>query len=205
LFLEAESGADVSGSPPLILASTSAYRAELLARLGLAFTCEPPGIEETVLAHELPMDRALRLAHAKAQALSAREPRACIIGSDQVAVLGDQVLEKPGSAPAARAQLQRLSGATARFYTACALLCPQGGLRLAHLDTTVVSFRALDAGEIERYVARDEPHDCAGGFKAERLGVALMESIESCDPTALIGLPLIWVAAALRRAGYRVP
>jgi len=195
----------VSGAPPLILASTSAYRRELLGRLKVDFTCEPPGVEETVLAQELPMDRALRLAHAKAHAVSARHGHACIIGSDQVAVLGDRVLEKPGSAAAARAQLERLSGASARFYTACVVLCPQGGLRLAHLDTTVVSFRALHAAEIARYVAHDEPYECAGGFKAERLGVALMESIESFDPTALVGLPLIWVAAALRRAGYRVP
>jgi septum formation protein len=205
LFLEAESEADVSGAPPLILASTSAYRRELLGRLGIGFTCQSPGVEEPLLPQELPMDRALRLAHAKAHAVAAREPRACIIGSDQVAVLGTQVLEKPGSAPAARAQLARLSGASARFYTACALLCPGSGLRLAHLDTTVVSFRTLEAAEIERYVAHDEPYDCAGGFKAEQLGIALLESIESTDPTALIGLPLMWVAAALRRAGYRLP
>jgi septum formation protein len=205
LFLEDESGAAMSRAPPLILASTSAYRRELLGRLGIGFTCQSPGIEESVLGQELPMDRALRLAHAKAHAIAERSPHACIIGADQVAVCGEQLLEKPGAAAASRTQLQRLSGASARFYTGCALLCPARGLRLAHLDTTVVSFRALEAPEIERYVAHDEPYDCAGGFKAERLGIALMESIESSDPTALIGLPLIWVADALRRAGYRVP
>jgi septum formation protein len=134
-----------------------------------------------------------------------RRPDAVVIGSDQVAFAADQVLEKPGDAARTRAQLARLSGTTARFYTACAVLASQSGVRLAHLDTTVVTFRTLSAAEIERYVALDEPYDCAGGFKAERLGIALLESIDSSDPTALVGLPLIWLAGALRSAGYRLP
>jgi septum formation protein len=205
LFLEGDSGGDVSPPPPLVLASTSRYRAELLTRLGLPFEAEPPGVPELTVRSELPMDRALRLALEKARAVALRRPDAVVIGSDQVACAADQVLEKPGDAAHTRAQLARLSGTTARFYTACAVLASQSGVRLAHLDTTVVTFRALSAAEIERYVALDEPYDCAGGFKAERLGIALLESIDSSDPTALVGLPLIWLAGALRSAGYRLP
>jgi len=151
------------------------------------------------------MDRAVRLALAKAQAVAARHPQALVIGSDQVAAGPDGVLDKPGDAGRARAQLARLSGSTARFYTACTLIHSEAGVRLAHLDTTTVRFRRLSEAEIERYVAHDAPYDCAGGFKAERLGIALMESIDSSDPTALIGLPLIWLAGALRSAGLRLP
>ena len=205
MFLEGDSGAEVSHPPALILASTSRYRHELLGRFGLTFEAEAPDVQETALTGELPMDRAVRLALAKAQAVAARHPQALVIGSDQVAAGADGVLDKPGDAERARAQLARLSGATARFYTACTLIRSDAGVRLAHLDTTTVRFRRLSAAEIERYVARDEPYDCAGGFKAERLGIALMESIDSCDPTALIGLPLIWLAGALRSAGLRLP
>ena len=205
MFLEGESGDDVSRAPRLLLASTSPYRRELLARLGLPFETEAPGVPESQIEGELPMDRALRLALAKAQAVAARHPDALIIGSDQVAAADPGVLEKPGNATRAVAQLAQLSGATARFYTACALICRDAGLRLAHLDTTRVTLRALSAAEIERYVARDAPYDCAGSFKAESLGITLFESIESSDPTALIGLPLIWLAGALRSAGHQVP
>lgn len=205
MFLEGDSGAEVSHPPALILASTSRYRHELLGRFGLTFEAEDSGVEETALARELPMDRAVRLALAKAQAVAARHPQALVIGSDQVAAGPDGVLDKPGDAGRARAQLARLSGSTARFYTACTLIHSDAGVRLAHLDTTTVRFRRLSEAEIERYVAHDAPYDCAGGFKAERLGIALMESIDSSDPTALIGLPLIWLAGALRSAGLRLP
>jgi septum formation protein len=205
LFLEGDSGVDVSSQSPLVLASTSRYRRELLARLGVPFEMAAPGVEETPLAGELPMDRALRLALAKAQAMAARRPGALVIGSDQVAYAAGEVLEKPGDAARCRAQLARLSEGSARFYTACTLIGEHSGVRLAHLDTTTVNFRALSEAEIERYVARDAPYDCAGGFKAEGAGIALMESIESSDPTALIGLPLIWLAGALRSVGYPVP
>jgi septum formation protein len=191
--------------PPLILASTSPYRRELLARFGLPFEALAPGVAEEHLPGESPADRALRLAHAKAQAIAAQHPRAVVIGSDQVAELGGAVLNKPGDEARCRAQLASLSGHTARFYTACAVLGLEPSVRRAHVDTTAVSFRELDAAEIARYVAREQPFDCAGGFKVERGGIALLESIESQDPTALIGLPLIWLAQMLRDAGYPLP
>ena len=189
----------------LILASASPYRRELLTRLGLPFEVVTPGVSEAHSAGESPADRALRLALAKAAAVAQRRPEAVVIGSDQVAAAGDEVLDKPGDAARCRAQLTSLSGKTARFYTACAVLGRGGSVHQAHVDTTSVVFRALSAHEIERYVARERPFDCAGSFKAEALGISLLECIESQDPTALIGLPLIWLAAALRAAGYRLP
>jgi septum formation protein len=205
LFLEGESGGDVSRPPRLILASTSRYRRELLGRFGLPFEAYPPQVPETAREGELPMDRARRLALEKAQALVLRFPEALVIGSDQVAAAHDGVLDKPGDAATARAQLKRLSGSSARFYTACAVLCGDRQLHLVHLDTTSVRVRALSAAEIERYVEREAPYDCAGGFKAEGLGITLFEGIESADPTALIGLPLIWLAGALRCGGCLLP
>jgi septum formation protein len=191
--------------PQLILASTSPYRRELLARLALDFEVVAPGIGEELVRGESPTDRALRLATAKAQAVSARQPEALVIGSDQVADCGGELLDKPGDGARCRTQLTRLSGHTAHFYTACVLLGARAGQHLAHVDTTTVVFRVLSASEIDRYVARERPFDCAGGFKAEALGVALLDCIESQDPTALIGLPLIWLAGALRAAGFQLP
>ena len=191
--------------PQLVLASTSPYRRELLARLPLQFEVVPSGVDERHLPGESPADRALRLATAKAQAVSERRPGALVIGSDQVAACGGDVLDKPGDAPRCRAQLSRLSGHSADFYTACVLLGVQPPTHLAHVDTTTVVFRTLGAPEIERYVEREQPFDCAGGFKVEASGIALFEYIESRDPTALIGLPLIWLAGALRAAGYPLP
>ncbi len=196
----------MSSAPALILASTSRYRGELLARLCLPFTVLPPQVAETPRPGELPMDRALRLAREKAEAVAAHHPDALVIGSDQVAAAADgTVLDKPGDARRAEAQLARLSGTTARFHTGCAVILKRTGLNLIHLDTTAVVFRALSAAEIARYVEREQPLDCAGGFKAESLGIALFERLESEDPTALIGLPLIWLAAALRSAGLALP
>lgn len=191
--------------PQLILASTSPYRRELLARLKLDFEVADPGVDEEHRRAESPTDRALRLATAKAQAVSTRHPEALVIGSDQVADGGDQILDKPGDGERCREQLARLSGRTAHFYTACVLLGARAGLHLAHVDTTTVVFRRLAAAEIDRYVARERPFDCAGGFRAEALGIALLDCIESQDPTALIGLPLIWLAGALRAAGCQLP
>jgi septum formation protein len=205
LFLEGESGGAVSHAPRLVLASTSRYRRELLGRLRLPFEALAPGVDEAAREGELPMDRALRLALAKAQAVAERSAGALVIGSDQVAAARGQVLDKPGDAPRACAQLAQLSGATAAFYTAVAVICRAAGLQRVHLDTTQVRFRALSPDEIERYVAADQPYDCAGSFKAESLGITLFESIESQDPTALIGLPLIWLADALRGAGWALP
>ena len=190
---------------PLILASTSSYRRMLLERLGIPFETVGPGVSEKHIPNESPSDRAMRLAMAKAEDVAERHPNAVIIGSDQVAAAGHKVLDKPGDAATCRSQLATLSGTDARFHTACAVLGPGGSVRLVHLDTTTVVFRPLSAKEIERYVEREKPFDCAGGFKAEALGITLFESIESKDPTALIGLPLIWLASALRRAGYALP
>ncbi|HVC30438.1 MAG TPA: nucleoside triphosphate pyrophosphatase [Steroidobacteraceae bacterium] len=191
--------------PELILASTSPYRRSLLERLGLGFTAVPPGTAEDTIAGELPPDRALRLAVAKAQAVASRRPDAVVIGSDQVAAIGRRILEKPGDAARCRAQLAAASGSSARFHTGCAVIGSRAGIRLVHIDTTTVFFRSLAAAQIERYVEREQPLDCAGGFRAEGLGISLFESVESRDPTALIGLPLIWLAGALRRAGFELP
>ena len=191
--------------PQLILASTSPWRRELLARLALDFEVVAPEVPEEHLRGESPADRALRLAAAKAQAVSARHPQAVVLGSDQVAACGNEVLDKPGDARRCREQLLRLSGRSAHFYTACVLLGARAGLHLAHVDTTTVVFRGLSPGEVDRYIAREQPFDCAGGFRAEALGITLFDCIESQDPTALIGLPLIWLAGALRAVGYPLP
>jgi septum formation protein len=191
--------------PPLILASTSPYRRELLTRLGVAFEVVSPGVSEAHVAGESAADRALRLAHEKARAVARDHPEAVVIGSDQVAAAGDGVLDKPGDAARCRAQLAALSGHSARFYTACTLYGERASVHLAHVDTTTVMFRELSPDEIERYVARERPFDCAGSFKAEALGISLFDYIESVDPTALIGLPLIWLASALRASGFRLP
>ncbi|MBS0367233.1 MAG: septum formation protein Maf [Proteobacteria bacterium] len=189
----------------LLLASTSAYRRALLTRLGCPFEVSAPGVDETHLPAELPVDRAARLALAKALAVAQKHPDAIVIGSDQVATDGAQVLDKPGNAARAREQLALLSGRHAGFHTACAVVQLSGGMRLVHIDTTTVVFRALDAAEIARYVQREQPLDCAGGFRVEALGISLFERIDSHDPTALIGLPLIWLAGALRQAGLPIP
>jgi septum formation protein len=187
----------------LILASTSPHRRALLQRLGVAFEVLSPQVTEDHLAGESAAERALRLARAKARAVAARRPGALVIGSDQVACAAGMVLDKPGSAERCREQLARLAGGGAEFFTACSILGSQG--EQTHLDTTTVVFRTLSADEIARYVERERPFDCAGGFKAEGLGIALFERISSEDPTALIGLPLIWVAQALRSAGWQLP
>jgi septum formation protein len=191
--------------PQLILASTSRYRQALLERLGIPFIALAPETAEDTLAGELPPDRALRLSVAKAQAVARRRPDAVVIGSDQVASIGSRILDKPGNAARCRSQLAAASGSSARFHTGCAVIAPREGIRLVHIDTTTVFFRSLTGPEIERYVEREQPLDCAGGFRVEGLGISLFESIESRDPSALIGLPLIWLAGALRRAGFSVP
>ena len=189
----------------LILASTSPYRRELLERLELPFEVIASGVAEDHRPGESPADRALRLATEKARAVSTRNPDALVIGADQVAAAGSELLDKPGDAARCRAQLSLLSGRTAYFYTACVLLGEAPAPHAAHVDTTTVVFRSLGAAEIARYVEREQPFDCAGGFKVEALGIALFDCIESQDPTALIGLPLIWLAGALRAADYPVP
>jgi septum formation protein len=192
-------------APPLILASTSSYRRELLARLRVPFECVPPGSDEQRLDGETADMLALRLARLKAEAVAARHPASVVIGSDQVAVRGPDVLGKPGTVERCAEQLARSSGQEVAFLTAVHVVDGRRGRGESHLDRTVVRFRTLAPEEIARYIAADSPLDCAGGFKAESLGIGLFERIESVDPTALTGLPLIWLSAALRRAGIPVP
>lgn len=189
--------------PALILASTSRYRRELLARLRLDFDVARPDVDESALRGENPTALAQRLALAKAMAIAAQSPDAWVIGSDQVADHGGTALGKSGSRTAAIAQLQAMSGHPVAFHTAICVL--RNDIRLTAMDTTTVRFRALDLVEIERYVDAEQPFDCAGSFKSEGLGITLFEAIESHDPTALIGLPLIATARLLRQAGYLLP
>ncbi|HEU5468053.1 MAG TPA: Maf family nucleotide pyrophosphatase [Steroidobacteraceae bacterium] len=187
--------------PTLILASTSRYRAALLDRLRIPFTTVAPGVDESPLPGELPRSRAARLAAAKAAAVAARHPGSWVVGSDQVADLAGRVLGKPGDAAACRAQLAAESGQVVEFHTAVTLLRSDPGAAYRHVDRTAVRFRILTAAEIARYVEIDRPYDCAGGFRSEGLGAFLFESLETADPAALVGLPLIWLAGALRAAG----
>ena len=197
----------MSGKPQLILASTSPYRRDLLQRLGLPFETRAPGVDEAHRDGEAPAARAARLARAKAEAVARQSPAAVIIGSDQVAscatATGMQILDKPLTAERSRAQLASMSGREVLFDTAVAVLWPGGSAD--HVDRTRVVFRNLDPETIERYLQRESALDCAGGFKAEGLGATLMTRIESQDPTGIIGLPLIWLGEALRRAGYPLP
>jgi septum formation protein len=191
-------------SPRLILASTSTYRQSLLARLALPFETVAPSVDESPLAGESPADLAARLARAKAGCVSVAHPGVTVIGSDQVAELQGEPLGKPGTVSRAVEQLRRCSASTVRFLTAVTLVGPDGSL-WHHTDTTLVHFRALEESEIQRYVQRESPLDCAGSFKAEGLGISLFQSIDSRDPTGLTGLPLIWVAQRLRALGFSVP
>lgn len=194
-----------SASFALVLASTSRYRRELLARLALPFETAAPDVDETPRAGEAPRELALRLALEKAQAVAARKPQAIVIGSDQVAVLHGQPLGKPGTHERAAAQLARMSGQTVLFHTAVAVVQASRGFAQSSLATVTVRFRTLDAATIERYLLAEQPYDCAGSAKSEGLGIALLQAIESDDPTALIGLPLIRTAQLLRAAGLTLP
>jgi len=195
---------DAVGSA-LVLASSSVHRRQLLERLGLPFECAPPGVDEAPLAGESPAALATRLARAKALAVARERNDAIVIGSDQVALRGEQVLGKPGDAERCRAQLAASSGCELTFLTAVCVVAAGGAQTFEHIDRTIVQMRVLDHAEIARYVAQDRPWDCAGGFKAESLGVALVNRIETVDPTALTGLPLIWLAGVLRDCGLSVP
>ena len=186
---------------PLILGSSSAYRRELLARLRLPFDVSSPEVDETPRPDETPKALALRLALAKARAVAARHPSAVVIGSDQVADLDGEPLGKPGTHERAVTQLRRMRGHTVIFQTAVAVVCIETGFEQVELAPVRVRFRALTEAEIENYLRAETPYDCAGSAKSEGLGIALLESIESDDPTALIGLPLIRTARLLRAAG----
>jgi len=187
--------------PPLILASTSPYRRELLQRLRLPFEVVPPHADETPRPGEPPAALAARLALDKARAVAARRPQAVVIGSDQVAELDGTPLGKPGSHAGAVAQLRAMSGRSVRFHTAVAVLRPATGFEARETVTVEVAFHPLAEDEIEAYLQAERPYDCAGSAKVEGLGIALLEEIRSEDPTALIGLPLIATARLLRAAG----
>jgi len=182
-----------------MLASTSRYRRELLARLGLAFEARAAATDESALAGEAPERMAARLAAAKARSVAA--PDAVVIGSDQVASLEGRLLRKPGGHENALAQLGDCQGKTVIFHTGVFVLDTRTGRSWEHVDQTDVRFARRTRAELDRYLAIEQPYDCVGSFKAEGLGVALFESIDSRDPTALIGLPLIWLAGALKEAG----
>jgi septum formation protein len=181
----------------------------LLARVLGSFACEAPGVDETRREHENALALVTRLALSKARAVAARHPEAWVIGSDQVAVLassgGEMVLGKPGTAERCAEALRSCSGATIAFCTGVAVVRASDAGAYEFVDTTRVKFRELDEATIARYIARESPLDCAGGFKSEGLGISLCEAIESEDPSALIGLPLIRLCSVLRRVGYLIP
>jgi len=195
------------GEVDLVLGSTSRYRRELLARLTPSFRVHAPAVDEAPRAGEAPAPLARRLAAAKAQAVAAACPGALVIGSDQVAELDGIALGKPGTVEAACAQLRACSGRTVGFHTALCVVDARDGTMRVHADAdlTRVVFRPIDEGAIARYVEAERPLDCAGSFKAEGLGITLFERIESTDPTALIGLPLIALARLLRATGIELP
>jgi septum formation protein len=191
----------MSREPELILASTSRYRRELLARLRLPFRALSPETDETALPGEAPAALAERLALAKARTLARRFPDAVVIGADQVADVDGSALGKPGDHARAVAQLRAMSGRTIVFQTALAVVREATGFAEVRRVPVPVRFRRLDDAEIEFYLRAEQPYDCAGSAKCETLGIALLEAIESDDPTALIGLPLITTCTLLRAAG----
>lgn len=194
-------------TPNVILASTSPYRAELLRRLLQGFGTAEPQVDEAPRENESPQLRAERLAEAKARAVAAQHPDALVIGADQVAERAGHVLHKPGDPDTACAQLAASSGRCVHFHTAVCVLDTREEPPLAEIyrDLTKACFRRLGREEIERYVGRDKPLDCAGSFKCEALGISLFERIETGDPTALVGLPLMALARLLRERGLQVP
>jgi septum formation protein len=190
-------------NPLLILASTSAYRKELLERLRIPFEVVSPKVDETPLTGESTLELALRLANAKAAAVSKEHPHAWVIGSDQVADLCGAAIGKPGNFERALAQLQLMRGQTVTFHTALCLM--KGDIQTTLNISTEVTFRKLSDDVLESYLLAEEPYDCAGSAKSEGLGITLLESIQSDDPTALIGLPLIALTGLLRDAGFVIP
>ena len=177
----------------------------LLHRFGISFDCHSPDIDETPLEDESPLDLVIRLASQKGKSVSLEHPSAVVIGSDQMAVFDGRIIGKPGGKQAAIEQLTSFSEQTVEFLTAVSVRFLNGGFSEWHVDHTLVKFRTLHAQEIERYLEKEKPFDCAGAFKAESLGITLFEGINSEDPTALIGLPLIQTAALLRRTGILLP
>lgn len=190
---------------PLILASASPYRRALLQRLRVEFECLSPDIDETPAPGEIAASLVRRLARAKAEAVAARRPGCLIIASDQVAEQAGAILTKPGTRARARRQLAAMAGGEVRFLTGLCLLNGRSGAVHEDCVTVTVTFRELSAEEIERYLDADRPYDCAGSFKSESLGIALLSSMAAPDPTALVGLPLIRLAGMLRGEGLSIP
>ena len=186
---------------PLILASTSPFRRELLARLGIPFATASPGVDEEHLPGESPRDLVMRLAEAKARAVAADHPDALIIGSDQVACIDDLVLGKPGTRERALEQLTHASGRDVVFYTGLCLHNATSGRSQILCEPFRVRFRTLSRAQIEGYLDRERPFNCAGSFKSEGLGIALFERLDGADPNALVGLPLIRLVAMLAEEG----
>ena len=191
----------MASAPALILASISRYRQELLARLRMPFAVEAPGIDETALPGEAPAALAQRLARDKARAVAARHPDVLVIGSDQVAELDGRAIGKPGNHERAAIQLRSMSGRSVVFHTAVVVVRQATGFEIQSLVDVTVRVRALDEAEIEHYLRSEQPYDCAGSAKVETLGIALLDAVESDDPTALVGLPLIRTCAMLRAGG----
>ncbi|MDX1380274.1 MAG: Maf family nucleotide pyrophosphatase [Xanthomonadales bacterium] len=189
----------------LILASSSPYRKSLLERLRLPFEATVPAVDESPQPGESAQAMVARLAARKAAVIAAQNPAAVVIGSDQVAVYRGRIVGKPGTVERAREQLAEFSGQSVAFLTAVSVQCEETGLHYDRTVGTEVTFRSLARDEIERYVELDRPLDCAGAFRAEAAGSALFRRLRSDDPTAIVGLPLIAVAAALREAGFAVP
>ena len=191
--------------PPLILASSSPYRRELLARLNIPFTCENPDIDESQNTGETTVDLVRRLATQKARRVADKHPAAIIIGADQVAMSGKEILAKPGNHASALQQLQQLGGKTVLFYTGlCVLNAASHNLQVDCI-TINVTFRSLDLDAINRYLLVEKPYNCAGSFKSEGYGITLIEKIQGHDMTALVGLPLIRLCAMLREEKYQLP
>lgn len=191
-------------APPLVLASTSPYRRDLLARLGLPFKTVAPGVDEVPRTGETPAATALRLAEAKAVAVAGTNPGALIIGSDQVADLHGTPIGKPGTHARATQQLRSMRGQSVTFHTAVCLLNASTGARQLCAVPTDVRFRQLSDAEIEAYLLAEQPYDCAGSAKIEGAGIALVDRVSSSDPSALIGLPLIALVTQLAHEGVRV-
>lgn len=198
---DARTGIAPAPTRRLILGSTSRYRRELLQRLQIPFKVVSPEVDESQHAGESPEQLARRLALAKARAVAANFPDAVVIGSDQVAELAGQALGKPGSHAKAVAQLRLMQGQSLVFHTAVAVVCLQSGFEQSDLAAVTVQFRALSDEEIDNYLQAEQPYDCAGSAKSEGLGIALLDAIDSDDPTALVGLPLIRTCRMLRAAG----
>ncbi len=191
--------------PPIVLASSSSYRRELLARLQLPFTCHSPDIDETPQANESAQALVQRLALSKARALAQHYPQHIIIGSDQVAVLDGKIIGKPLHAEGATQQLSATSGRSLVFLTGLAVIDTRTQIEQVDLVPFTVHFRTLNAAQIQRYIAAEQPFDCAGSFKSEGLGVSLFQATEGSDATSLVGLPLIRLCDMLNACGIAVP